>query len=129
MHERFLFQWSILPLLDNDATDEFVYEVHVYTGLKSNSGTDSKVSLIVAGTVSDSGIRKLEDGVREKPFESGGVTSFLMSTPDDLGIPATLKIWHDNSGEGKKAGWYCSKVVVVDVKKNEWCVTFHIGRS
>ena len=74
LHERFLFQWSILPLLDNDATDEFVYEVHVYTGLKSNSGTDSKVSLIVAGTVSDSGIRKLEDGVREKPFESGGVT-------------------------------------------------------
>ena len=106
--------------MDNDETDEFVYEVHVYTGLKSNSGTESKVSVIVAGTVSDSGIRKLEDGVREKPFESGGVTSFLMSTPDDLGIPATLKIWHDNSGEGKKAGWYCSKVVIVDLKKNEW---------
>ena len=43
-----------------------------------------------------------------------------MTTPDPLGIPATLKVWHDNSGEGKKAGWYCSKVVIVDLKLNEW---------
>ena len=43
-----------------------------------------------------------------------------MTTPDPLGIPATLKIWHDNSGEGKKAGWYCSKVVIVDLKLNKW---------
>ena len=37
-----------------------------------------------------------------------------------VGIPVTLKIWHDNSGEGKKAGWYCSKVVIVDLKLNKW---------
>ena len=43
-----------------------------------------------------------------------------MTTPDPLGIPATLKIWHDNSGEGKKAGWYCSKVVIVDFRKKTW---------
>ena len=53
-------------------------------------------------------------------FEQGDVNSFLMTTPDPLGIPATLKIWHDNSGEGKKAGWYCSKVVIVDLKLGEW---------
>ena len=53
-------------------------------------------------------------------FDQGDVNSFLMTTPDDLGVPVTLKIWHDNSGEGKKAGWYCSKVVVVDLDKGEW---------
>ena len=61
----FLDQWGILPLTDNHSDDEHHYEVHVYTGFRRNAGTDSKISMIVAGTKSDSGIRKLEDGVRK----------------------------------------------------------------
>ena len=61
----FFSQWGILPLTDNHSDDEHHYEVHVYTGFRRNAGTDSKISMIVAGTKSDSGIRKLEDGVRK----------------------------------------------------------------
>ena len=56
----------------------------------------------------------------EQNFQQGAVNSFLMTTPDSLGVPVTLKIWNDNSGEGKKAGWYLSKIVVVDIKENKW---------
>ena len=60
-----IFQWSILPLVDNYADDAYRYEVHVYTGLRSGAGTDSKISMIVAGTESDSGVRRLDDGLRK----------------------------------------------------------------
>ena len=54
-----------MPLVDNHPDDaDHKYEVHVYTGFRSNAGTDSKISMIVAGTESDSGVRKLDDGVR-----------------------------------------------------------------
>ena len=55
-----------MPLFDNYPDDvEHKYEVHVYTGLRSNAGTDSKISMVVVGTESDSGVRKLEDGLRK----------------------------------------------------------------
>ena len=53
------FQWSVLPLDDNFSEDDICYEVHVYTGFHSKSGTDSNVFLVVAGTECDSGIRRL----------------------------------------------------------------------
>ena len=60
------FQWGIMPLLDNHPDDvKHKYEVHVYTGLRSNAGTDSRIRMIVAGTESDSGVRRLEDGLRK----------------------------------------------------------------
>jgi hypothetical protein len=45
-----------------------------------------------------------------------------MRCQDDLGVPVTLKIWHDNKGQEKKAGWYLSKVIVVDLQKLKWLV-------
>ena len=61
----YIFQWMILPLADNCKDDVFLYEVHVHTGFKSHSGTKSKVSMILSGTESDTGIRKLSDGQRQ----------------------------------------------------------------
>ena len=55
----------MLPLVDNYADDKYKYEVHVYTGVKARSGTDSKVSFVLAGTQADTGIRKMEDGERQ----------------------------------------------------------------
>ena len=46
-----------------------------------------------------------------------------MKTPQDLGIPVTLRIWHDNNGKDLRAGWYCSKVVIVDLQQQEWLVS------
>ena len=37
-----------------------------------------------------------------------------MSTRRNLGNLRLLRLWHDNSGSGPFAGWYCSRVVVID---------------
>ena len=105
--------------MSNYDDDEHEYEVHVYTGNKPHSGTDSNVRLVVAGTEGDTGARKLSDGKR-KNFQTGDVNTFLLKTSHTLGVPAYIKISHDNSGKGKKAGWFLSKVVIVDKKDKQW---------
>ena len=112
-------QWSVLPLVGNYEEDEFRYEVHVYTGIHSRSGTDSRVSLIIAGTEGDTRARRLSDGVR-KNFQTGDVTAFLLQSQRDLGVPVNIRVWHDNSGEGRKAGWFLSKIVIVDLQNKQW---------
>ena len=114
-----MFQWQILPLGDNYAHDKYKYEVHVYTGVKANAGTDSNVKIFIAGTESDTGRRVLCDEIR-KNFQNGDVSAFLLRSPASLGIPACLRVWHDNSGQGKKASWFLSKVVIVDLQTGEW---------
>lgn len=54
-----------MPLADNNNEHDYGYEVHVFTGIKSNAGTKSKVSFILAGTETDSGIRLLDDKQRK----------------------------------------------------------------
>ena len=113
------FQWRVLPLVDNFVHDKYKYEVHVYTGVKTNAGTDSRVKFAIVGTESDTGRRLLSDGVR-KNFQNGEVSSFLLHSPVSLGIPAAIRTWHDNSGQGKKASWFLSKAIIVDLQTGEW---------
>ena len=54
-----------------------------------------------------------------KVFARGSVCHFLMAVDDHLGPLSYLKIWHDNSGEGDMAGWYLSKVAILDVQTGE----------
>ena len=37
------FQLGVTPLPDNDPEDKYLYEVIIYTGMRKNAGTDSKV--------------------------------------------------------------------------------------
>ncbi len=60
-----LFQWGVLPLADNDPAHKCYYKVSVYTGLRSNSGTRSKVYIVVSGEDADSGVRALDDGKKK----------------------------------------------------------------
>ena len=53
-----------LPLLDNDESDSYSYEIHVYTANKKNAGTDSRVYFILRGETGDTCVRCLEDGKR-----------------------------------------------------------------
>ena len=53
-------------------------------------------------------------------FGNGEVNTFILTTPYHFGHLYSLKIWHDNSGKGKKASWFLSKVVVVDVSDESW---------
>ena len=75
--------------------------------------------MIIAGTEGDTRARRLSDGVR-KNFQTGDVTAFLLQSQRDLGVPVNIRVWHDNSGEGRKAGWFLSKIVIVDLQDKQW---------
>ena len=70
----------MLPLADNLESDEYKYEVHVYTGTKKHSGTTSNIKFVVAGTEGDTGIRKLQDGQR-KVSENRTIDTNLICIP------------------------------------------------
>ena len=42
---------------------------------------------------------------------------FLLSRP--LGDLQYIRVWHDNSGRGNYASWYCTGFVVRDIQTNE----------
>jgi len=45
-----------------------------------------------------------------------------MKCPEELGVPLSLEIWHDNSG-GSQANWYIGKVVFIDLQQKRWFVS------
>lgn len=49
----------------------------------------------------------------------GSINNFVLSTSEWLGPLTFIRIWHDNSGEGKFQGWYLSKVIVTDLQTSE----------
>ncbi len=59
-------------------------------------------------------------------FQAGEVNRFLMKTPVDIGIPLQIKVWHDNSGQGSKAGWFLAKIVLVDLQRKKWYETYAV---
>jgi len=58
-------QWTVQPLVDNYGEDEFEYLIHVHTGFKMSAGTKSKVFFRLNGTEGETGVRKMDDGVRQ----------------------------------------------------------------
>lgn len=106
------------PLADNEATAKYLYEIVVYTGDQDGAGTDSKVSFILSGEDEESGVRSLEDPFR-KAFGRGDTNSFVMAVPKRLGRLNYMRIWHDNSGEGKMRSWLLSFITVKDVQTGE----------
>ena len=58
-------QWGAAPLEDNLPSDTYHYQMTLYTGVKKHAGTASKVSFILSGDESDSGVRRLFDGKRK----------------------------------------------------------------
>ena len=58
-------QWATLPLIDNHPDAQYGYEIHIYTGFKGESGTESNVKLTLVGEHGDTGIRWMTDGKRK----------------------------------------------------------------
>ena len=52
-------------------------------------------------------------------FARGEISSFLMKCPEEIGVPLSLQIWHDNSGESQ-AGWFLGKIVFIDLQQKRW---------
>lgn len=59
-------QWGATPLADNVMTDKYFYKLTVFTGMRRGAGTRSRVSFILAGDYSDTGVRQLVDETGKK---------------------------------------------------------------
>ena len=73
-----------MSLPENGKSDQFGYEIIVWTGALPESGTTSRVSITLEGSKANSGPRYLVDG-RYPPFARGSTNSFLLTTNEDLG--------------------------------------------
>ncbi|XP_067671787.1 polycystin-1-like protein 2 [Haliotis asinina] len=108
-------KWSVVPLRDNLLSDVYHYQVTVFTGMRRNAGTKSRVYLVLGGEQGDTEIRSLEDEKKRTP-DRGSVNSYVLSVPQSLGSLLFLRIWHDNSGKGVDSDWYLNMVVVKDIQ-------------
>ena len=55
-------QWGVTPLVDNRPDNNYFFKISVYTGLRQNAGTKSKVCFILSGDHGDTGVRVMDDG-------------------------------------------------------------------
>lgn len=55
----------VIPLADNWDEDDHLYELHIHTGFARNAGTKSKVFFQLFGTGVETGVRHMEDGIRQ----------------------------------------------------------------
>ena len=84
--------------------------MEVYTGVKSNSGTDAHVYLEMHGSHGDTGRRRLLKSLEAgNKFETGKRDAFLIEAVD-LEELEELVVGHDGQGFG--AGWFLEKIIV-----------------
>ncbi|XP_064637018.1 polycystin-1-like protein 2 [Lineus longissimus] len=113
-----VIKWGAHPLEDNLPSDTYHYQLAVHTGVRKGAGTKSRVSLILSGDESDTGVRELSDGQR-KGFLRGSVMNFILSVENCLGPLTFLRIWHDNQGKGKTRSWYLNQIQVTDLQTGD----------
>ncbi|CAF1043359.1 unnamed protein product [Rotaria sordida] len=108
----------VTPLSDNIRSDQYFYEILVFTGRRSNAGTKSKIQFILSGTNDETNVRTFSDAYR-KIFQRGGIDAFIMGVPKSLGLLNYIRIWHDNSGKGSSTSWYLKYIIVRDLRTME----------
>ncbi|CAF1181508.1 unnamed protein product [Adineta steineri] len=106
---------GVTPLADNNKSDHYYYQILVFTGQRTNAGTDSKVYFVLSGDTDQTQIRLFSDPHR-KIFQRGGIDSFIIAVPKSLGLLDYIRIWHDNSGVGSSASWYLKYIIVRDLQ-------------
>ncbi|CAF1068198.1 unnamed protein product [Adineta steineri] len=109
---------GVTPLSDNYSTDQYFYQMIVFTGHRANAGTNSKVHFILAGEEDETAVRTFSDPHR-KILQRGGIDAFIMAVPKSLGLLNYMRIWHDNSGQHDKASWFLKYIIVRDLQTME----------
>lgn len=71
---------GVTPLSDNDRSDEYFYQILVFTGQRRQAETNSKVHFVLGGNDDQTSIRTLSDPKR-KILQRGSIDGFLMSVP------------------------------------------------
>lgn len=87
------------------------YIITVYTGDKSNAGTDAKVYIRMHRKGAESGKIFLMNG----KFERKSVDEIIIDGPEDFSPLSALDIGHDNTGAGP--GWFLHKVHDSSIRK------------
>lgn len=111
-------RFNIVPLPDNKPEDNYFYELVVLTGSRAESGTKSKVRIIITGEEGETDIRLL-NGDLPYAFSRGSVDSFVLSTNKPLGSLNYVRVWHDNSGKKASASWFLKNILVHDLQSRE----------
>ncbi|CAF1313923.1 unnamed protein product [Adineta ricciae] len=106
---------GVTPLPDNQPSDQHFYQILVFTGHRTHSGTNSKVHFILAGDDDETQVRTFADP-RRKILQRGGIDAFVMTVPKSLGSLNYMHIWHDNSGKGASASWFLKYIIVRDLQ-------------
>ncbi|KAL7058334.1 hypothetical protein AAHC03_017094 [Spirometra sp. Aus1] len=106
---------GITPLPENNPADQYLYEVLVGTGLCRSGGTTSTVCFQLSGDRGGTAACTLRDPHR-RVLKAGNVDRFLLAVAEPLGDLHFLRLWHNNSGTGEDASWFCDFVVVIDLQ-------------
>ncbi|XP_078682422.1 polycystin-1-like protein 2 [Branchiostoma floridae x Branchiostoma belcheri] len=110
-------KWSIKNVHGNRRRHRSRFLVRVDTGHDWGAGTRSKVGFVLTGDKGSTGPRSFQQN--DMIFQTGGVNTFLLTTPQKLGSLTSLTVWHDNSGEGRHASWFLERVEVTDLQTNK----------
>ncbi|CAF1670733.1 unnamed protein product, partial [Adineta ricciae] len=108
---------GVTPLPDNHPSDEYYYQIIVFTGQRNDAGTKSNVHFILYGLDDQTSVRTLADPHR-RVLQRGGIDAFIMSVPKSLGLLNCIRIWHDNTGKSS-ASWFLKYVIVRDLQTME----------
>ncbi|KAI8487881.1 hypothetical protein Bbelb_343290 [Branchiostoma belcheri] len=110
-------KWTVKNVHGNRQAHRSRFLVRVHTGHDWGSGTRSKVFFQLTGNEGSTGPRSFQqDGMT---FQSGCVDTFLLTTPDPVGVLTSLTVWHDNTGQGRHASWFLERVEVTDLQTNK----------
>jgi hypothetical protein len=69
---------GVTALPDNHTTDEYFYQIIVFTGHRKDAGTKSKVHFIVSGDENETEVRTFADPHRQI-LQRGGIDAFVMT--------------------------------------------------
>jgi polycystin 1L2 len=71
---------GVTPLPDNHQSDQYFYQIIVFTGHRKDAGTKSKVHFIISGDDADTQVRTFDDPHRQI-LQRGGIDAFVMAVP------------------------------------------------
>jgi polycystin 1L2 len=71
---------GVTPLPDNHKSDEYYYQIIVFTGRRKDAGTKSNVHFILSGHDDETHVRNFADPHR-KILQRGGIDAFIMAVP------------------------------------------------
>ncbi|CAF1191151.1 unnamed protein product [Adineta steineri] len=109
---------GVTSLPDNHKSDQYFYQIIVFTGQRKDAETKSKVHFVLSGDEDTTHIRTFADPHR-KIFQRGGIDSFIMAVPKSLGLLNYIHIWHDNTGGGSSSSWFFKYLIVRDLQTME----------